>query len=28
MLGFMALRGLMLGVLLPRVWRAPELQAA
>jgi len=28
MLGFMALRGLMLGVLLPRVWRAPELRAA
>ena len=28
MLGFMALRGLMLGLLLPRVWRAPQLQAA
>jgi MATE family multidrug resistance protein len=28
MLGFMALRGLMLGVLLPRVWRAPELRPA
>jgi MATE family multidrug resistance protein len=28
MLGFMALRGLMLGMLLPRVWRVPPLQAA
>lgn len=28
MLAFMALRGLMLGMLLPRVWRVPPLQAA
>ena len=28
MLGFMGLRGGMLGALLPRVWRGPQLQAA